>query len=233
MYRVGHLSVGLRRLTAWFRASIGLMVWACAPHSKQAGGPGAEDATRVVESPPGAEQTTLLDVGWRTVLLRTQALTLALPEATSWRTLTGDTWWTAEHAASNSRLRLKAWRESQLADTQDCERQARLWRSDLLRPAQEEIVSQRTQVLADYQADVVVFSRSLSADAALQQVLGAVLVFGADVRNCLALEFRTEASGALASRVIADRLALISEQVLPKIRRQTIDDRVERRQRGD
>lgn len=181
-----------------------------------------------VEPPPPPPQLTIADAAWKTVLLSQFGLWLPLPEAASWRRLETDSWWAAKHGPTGSVLEVKRWNQRELVDTADCERQARLWRPDLEQlQRQETIVEDTTAEVAGYRARVIVLSRGSRGNAAaLDNTLGAVLVFGANVRSCLSLRFRTRALGKGSPEIVAARMALVSEALLPKVRLREIDARV-------
>jgi DNA-directed RNA polymerase specialized sigma54-like protein len=61
----------------------------------------------------------------------------------------------------------------------------------------------------------------------MHRVVTSLLVFGADLRSCLALQLKTEATGSEAPQVLSETVALVREKLLPTMRRLRVSDRVQ------
>lgn len=158
---------------------------------------------------------------------RGQRLAFPLPDAGGWRRERGEKQsWVAAHPATASRLVVRAWQHDAIARIEDCERQARLWRSELPLLGPEELVETKHVTLAGTYASQVRVG-ILAADPAEADTLrGHALAFGSDARSCLMLAYSTVASGPGALRAIAERLGAVSEGVFAGLRRLHIDERV-------
>jgi hypothetical protein len=121
---------------------------------------------------------------------------------------------------------VRAWHFDAIARPEDCEREARLFRRELPRFEPAEIIAQSERLLAgSYRGRVTVAVRATPASAE-DRVLGNVLGFGSDARDCLMLAFSTSASGRGARQIIAERLATIAGTVFERARRLEIEGRV-------
>lgn len=155
-----------------------------------------------------------------------QGLEFPLPDAAGWR-LDGRERhsWVARHLPSSSQLVVRAWRFEDIARPEDCERQARLWRRELPRLAPSEQIAEAEQLLAGaYRSRVTVGVRRAKREPG--RLLGHVLAFGSDARDCLLVAFSTTATGASARAVIAKRLAIVERTVFQRLRRLDIEGRV-------
>lgn len=170
--------------------------------------------------------TPLMDREWRRVRLRAQQLELALPEAPAWRVSARDSWWRVTHERAQSELEVKAWNQGTLVDARDCELQARLWKPALPQARATQVIAHEVQTrVAGYVSEVWVLAEAAPGTAEAQVMLS-LLVFGGELRSCLALHFRTQGSGANASSVLSESVALVREKLLPTVRRLQITDKV-------
>lgn len=159
---------------------------------------------------------------WAEIELAGQSLRLSLPDHQDWLLDTSSRWWVARHAPSTSELRVRFWPAARLATPADCEAQARLWKPDLPRPSEAEIV----EVLelpqpSGFRGPVTVGVRPASNQA----VEGYVVSFGATIGGCLATFFVTRAQGPGRESAVARRLSLIAHDLLPKLRSLRVEDR--------
>ncbi len=147
-----------------------------------------------------------------------------MPDASGWRRDARETQsWVALHRATQSRLIARAWQHDAVARIADCERQARLWRSDLPELDSSQLVEARELTLAGvYSGQIRVGVAASGADG----MRGDVLAFGGYGRDCLMLAFTTQAAGPGAARVVAERLSVFSELVFERARRLNIGARV-------
>ncbi len=155
-----------------------------------------------------------------------QGLVMPLPDVEGWRRNRSEKQsWVAEHRATSSRLVVRVWTHDRVARLEDCERQARMWRSDLPQLAPLEIVEARDRVLLGSYAGKVTVGVREEAAAGGACLSGHVLAFGSDARSCMLLSFSTAASGPGAARVVAERLGTMSK-VFDRVQRVGIDDRI-------
>ena len=165
--------------------------------------------------------------GYRTIEAVGQSLEFPLPDAQGWRRDPREKrTWMARHLATGSTLMVRAWGHDDVAHTEDCERQARLWRPELPEPAAHELLDAREQLLAGvYAGRLTLFVRG-AAPGAPSLLTGYALAFGSDARSCLMLAFSTSASGPSASSDLAERLGVMAEAVFARARRVGIGERV-------
>jgi len=158
---------------------------------------------------------------------RGQSLAFPLPDAKGWSRDRSETRsWVASHPATASRLIVRAWQHDAIARSDDCERQARLWRPELPVLGPEELVETKQATLAGSYTSQVSVGILAEDPAAPDTLHGHALAFGSDARSCLLLAFSTAASGPGALRVIAERLGVVSQGVFGGVRRLRIDERV-------
>lgn len=133
----------------------------------------------------------------------------SLPDARGWQVDDRSTpWLVARHDASDSTLLVRTWREDENATRERCEAKARLWRDLPRREGASVFERRRVDVPRGFDTRVdlgVVPSRAGAP------VGGFALAFGGWARRCFAFVYTTSAGGAEAGRVLADRLAAMSE----------------------
>jgi hypothetical protein len=163
----------------------------------------------------------------RTIEAEGQGVAFPLPDPAGWRLDKREKHsWVALHRRSSSQLVVRAWHFEGIPRADDCERQARLWRSELPRFTPAEIVAEDERLLAGaYRGRITVGVRA-AARSQPERLLGDVLAFGSDARDCLMLAFSTSAAGPGARQVVAERLATIAGTVFERARRLRIEERV-------
>ncbi len=155
-----------------------------------------------------------------------QGLEFPLPDREGWRQDSAETRsWVAQHAATGSRLVVRAWQHDSIARAADCEQQARMWRPDLPDLAPSDVLLARERTIGGiYRSQITL---GVQADAAGAGVVrGHALAFGSDARSCLMLVFSTVASGPDGPREVAERLGIVDQAVFGRVRRLGIHDRV-------
>lgn len=179
---------------------------------------------RRIEAP--AASAAELSTGLGSVEATGQGLELDLPDADRWRHDARDARsFVAVHAATRSRLLVRAWSADSAARPEDCERALRRLRPELPVLAPEQRVEERTlRVAGDHagrlMAGVVPSPESASALA------GFALLFASDGRHCLALVYATSAEGEAAPRIIGERLGAMTRVTFDRVRRLGIEQRV-------
>lgn len=189
--------------------------------------------TRPIPSAPAPKTeephlvAALPDAGWVAVQARSMAVSLLLPDAKHWSAAPRDSWWRVAHETTNSVLELKRWRAGGLVRPRDCEAQAVLWRPELRR-ADEPLVDQR-RLVTESELELAVWvhvAQNLDGSTS-----GHVRGYGASLRECVTVVFTTTASGHNAPALVAQRLQLISDGLVPSITPIHVEQRIERRVR--
>jgi hypothetical protein len=202
-------------------AALLLLVGACGP-----AGPATSEAAAPAPSPapPAAPRPELPDSGWGLLSSARFSLELPLPDRAAWQLDDRSTpWLRAAHAATRSELLARTWRAARTVRRSECESQARLWR-----PATPELdpdsLLERRELDAPpgWSTELAAAVRPL-AD---QQLEGVALAFGASAGRCLAILYTTRDSGPGAEAAIGRRLALVTAEVIPRVRLRSIDERV-------
>jgi hypothetical protein len=159
-----------------------------------------------------------------------QGLELDLPDTPGWRHDARDERsFVAVHAATRSRLIVKAWNADSIARPDDCEQQLRQLRPELPVLAPEQRIEERSlRVAGDHTARLmagVVPSPGPRRDGGAV-LFGHALLFGSDGRHCLALIYSTSAQGGAAPRSVGERLGAMTRVTFERVRRLGIDQRV-------
>jgi len=148
---------------------------------------------------------------------------LPLPDWRGW--ITDDhsgPWLHARHPASRSEILLRTWRAGREVKHEQCERQARLWRPDLPAPGGEAMLDERRLLAPDGYVSELTVDAFLNEDGRLE---GFALLVGTTLRRCLVFVYTTRATGALAERLVGERLSLVSDRIVPALRARSVDDR--------
>jgi hypothetical protein len=155
-----------------------------------------------------------------------QGLELFLPDADGWRHDPREPrTWVATHAATRSRLVVRAWRSDAIAKAVECERQMRAWRPDVPDLPREARLETRTVRLAgDIAAELW---SGTSRPPASGELFGYAQLVGSDGRHCLYLGYTTSAEDGDVERVIGERLAVMT-RVFERVRRLAIGASVPR-----
>lgn len=177
--------------------------------------------------PPAAESVGIADSAWGLAASRRFSLVLQLPDREAWQVDDEKSaWFEAWHRPSRSELSAKTWRASRLARPEDCRRQLELWRPNAPKPdAQPESVIERYILDAPqgYATDVAIGVQRAEEGAEIE---GWALALGHTVGECYAAIYTTRAAGKNAEAVVGERLALINQSVLPRVKRTGVEDRV-------
>jgi hypothetical protein len=168
------------------------------------------------------------DAGFRRVKASGQGLELFLPDADGWQHDAREPRsWVATHAATRSRLVARTWRSDAIAKVAECERQMRAWRPDLpALPPEARLETRKLRLAGDTAAEL--WSGASRARPASGELFGYAQLVGSDGRHCLYLGYTTSADGDDVTRVIGQRLAVIT-RVFERVRRLDIGDSVRRR----
>jgi len=177
--------------------------------------------------PPPVEAAGLSDRAWGSAVSSRYSVVVPLPERDSWQVDDArEAWWTARHAGSHSELSVRTWRAGRLATAADCKKQIRLWRPQSPDPeAQPESVIERRVIdaPAGYATELVVGVQRGRQGGELE---GFVVAVGHTIGECYAALYSTRAGGKNPESTLGERLALVTEGILPRIARRGIEDRV-------
>ncbi|HTV22231.1 MAG TPA: hypothetical protein VMG12_26265 [Polyangiaceae bacterium] len=179
----------------------------------------APDTALPPESPAGE-----LGAGFRSIPAKGQGLELDLPDADNWRRDARDARsFLAVHAATRSRLLVRAWSSDRIVHADDCERELRQLRPGLPALSTEQRLEERSLRVAGDHASLLVAG---VASSPAGELAGYALLFGSNGRHCVALIYSTAAQGAAAPRVIGERLAAMTRVTFERVRSVGIDGRV-------
>lgn len=158
------------------------------------------------------------------VEVRSQGVTLLLPDSSGWQGQTAGTWSVLSHDATGSRLYLKQWRAARLVRPDECLTQARLGQPAMIFLHDEEIVERRKVTTPPgFSGDVVVAVREVGGE-----LHGYAELSAAGIGRCLVGVFQTVTRGSGREEEVADRLAVIVENVFGQARTRVVEDRVAR-----
>jgi hypothetical protein len=169
-----------------------------------------------------------LDRDFRRVVAIGQAVELLLPDADGWRREAGEVHsWVATHAATRSRLVVRAWRADAISAPAACERQMRSWRPDLPFLPEETRLETRSLPLAGDTAAELSSGAGEPLDAS-GVIIGYAQLVASDGRRCSFLGYATAAEGPDRARLVGARLAIMSH-VFERVRLLDIAARAEPR----
>ena len=177
--------------------------------------------------PPPENNIGISNRDWGEATSARYSVRILLPEAKAWSIDDArEPWWTARHPASQSELLVRTWRASRLSTREECLSQIRLWKPQGPDPDKDPagVVDRRPLGAPegfDTELDVGVVKSKTPGEFE-----GYALAIGHSVGRCFAALYTTHASGTRAEDVIAARLALIGDSVLPRLQRVSIEDRV-------
>lgn len=205
-----------RRLASVAGVCWGMAAIGCAP---------PPEPPRRAEAASSASAGTL-GGGWGHIEATGQGLELDLPDADGWRHDGRDARaFVAVHAATRSRLLVRAWSADAVARPEDCERELRELRPELPVLAPEQRVEERAlRVAGDHAARLV--AGVLPSPGSTSALAGHALLFASDGRRCLALVYSTSAEGEAAPRILGERLGAMTRVTLEGVRRLDIHQRV-------
>jgi hypothetical protein len=168
---------------------------------------------------PSAPEASFEGRRWGTFHSKRFELSLALPDGSAWKIDDhGSHWLKAEHEPTNSTLLLRSWGEDQIVTRKTCYARAKEWNPQLPDLADARLIDDSMRRLfVDREARVAAGVREAVGvgDAAPEPSAGFVVVVAGDVRRCMVIVYETRAEGGDASIAIADRLAFVTDRVLP------------------
>jgi len=174
-------------------------------------------------------------VDWAEIEAAKFPLIVSVPEARAWQIDRGEkNWLLLHHAPSHSSLFVRVWRAARTVTPDSCRAQAALWQPVIGEVGEDQRVSeQRLQVPLgfDTAVEALVIGLSGTPHSAAGppepvEVEGRVHAFGAAPGRCFAVLFVTRSRGTGAERVVAERMSLMADEALPRMRMRGIEDRV-------
>lgn len=137
-------------------------------------------------------------------------LSIPLPDADNWQLKRErkSSFLVLEHAATNSRLVIRVWREPERMNRLRCEERARLIR-DL--PHGTDVTSAAIDAPSGFDTHVSIGFEALGPQG---RVTGHAIAFGSRRARCFAYAYTTTATGPDAERTVGDRLAIMEGRSL-------------------
>ena len=193
-------------------ASVAVVLVGCAGSGAAPAGP--TDPRPLEVEPPGSFQGTR----WGSFHSKRFELSLGLPDGAAWRIDDHrSAWLRATHGPTQSSLLLRSWTEEANVTKKSCYTRAREWDARLPDLDTGPLVEDKMRkLLGDRDARVAV--GVMVGEGAEPAIGGFVVAIIGDVRRCTLLAFQTQASGPSAQDEVADRLAIVSDRVLPSMK---------------
>jgi hypothetical protein len=182
----------------------------------------AADATRAPAQAPFTDDS--FPGRLARVEVRSQGVTLLLPDASAWQGEAAGTWSLLRHDATGSKLWLKHWRAARLVRPDECLALARLGQPAMIVLRDEEIVERRSMTTPPgFTGEVVVAVRELG-----RELHGYAELSSAGIGRCLVAVFHTVTNGAGREQELGRRLAVIVDNTFERARTRAVEDRVAR-----
>jgi hypothetical protein len=182
---------------------------------------GSEPAPKVVdvEKPAPSEPIgSFQGTRWGTFHSKRFELTMGLPDGATWKIDDHRTaWLRAAHEPTHSSLLLRSWAEDSNVTRKGCYARAREWEPRLPDLDAERLIDDKTRALLGSR-DARVAVGVLVRPGPQPATGGFVVAIVGDVRRCAVVAYQTEASGQSAEDEVADRLAIVSDRLLPSMK---------------
>jgi hypothetical protein len=177
-----------------------------------------------LDAPEPAAPPELGDLRWGLARSARHSLELPLPERESWSLDDRSTpWLVARHERTRSELIARLWRAERLVRPEDCERQARLWNRAIPEVVADAVIeARRAPTPPGWTTELTVGAERAASGHELR---GYALAFGSSVGRCYALVYTTVAAGAGAQASVGRRLAIVADEIVPRVRVRSIDER--------
>jgi hypothetical protein len=144
-------------------------------------------------------------------------LLLELPGGRAWRVDDhGTPWLVATHEPTRSTLHVRSWNEDQVATRHGCYARARAWKQGLPDIDAPGAIRDEVRTL-DAGVEARVVSGVIVPDGS-SRIAGFSVAVGASARKCIVMVYQTEIDRPANPEVIAERLAVVSETVVAKVR---------------
>jgi hypothetical protein len=144
-------------------------------------------------------------------------LSLDLPEGKAWRIDDHNTpWLLATHERTRSTLQVRSWNEDRPATKHRCYERARQWKQGLPDIDTSHAVSDELRHLdGGVEARMV---SGIDVPEGSPHIAGYAVAVGTLVRKCIVIIYQTEASRPSGPQALAERLAVMSETVMAKVK---------------
>src|SRR5262245_42044886 len=194
-------------------ASIAVLIAGCAA---------AEPAPAAAVVPPPAPAETRASFQgsrWGTFHSKRFELSLGLPDGSTWKIDDHrSAWLKATHAPTRSALLVRTWCETENVTRKGCYARAREWESSPPALDAQPLIDDQMRTLLGYRDAARVAVGVLVRGGAEPVTGGFVVAIVGEIRRCVLVAFQTEASGAAAQDEVADRLAIVTDRLLPSMR---------------
>jgi hypothetical protein len=193
-------------------ASIAVILVGCA--GSGAAPAAAVDPRPLEVEPPASFQGTR----WGTFHSKRFELSLGLPDGSAWKIDDHrSAWLRATHGPTHSSLAVRSWTEDANVTKKACYARAREWDARLPDLDAGPLIDDKMRkLLGNRDARVAV---GVLVREGVEPITGGfVVAIIGEVRRCALVVFQTEASGASAQDEVADRLATVSDRVLPSMK---------------
>lgn len=169
-----------------------------------------------VESPAAPLATGFENDGWGRYDSLRFALSLGLPEGRAWSIDDRKSpWLVATHADTSSLLRVRAWHEPRAVSREACLERSRELDPSLPEPDEASVVDERIESIGNDDTSVHIRAGFRREGEGIE---GIVIASGVSIRRCFTLIFESRARGPGAEAAIVDRLAMVTEGIVPKLR---------------
>jgi hypothetical protein len=194
-----------------FVASTAVIVWGCAGSAAAPASPATAPGDATVSAGNGSFQ----GARWGMFHSKRFELSIGLPDGAAWKIDDHRTsWLKATHDATHSALAFRSWSESDNVTRKGCYARAREWDSTLPDLDAQPLIGDELRAVLGHRDARVAVGVVVGSPGA-PRTGGFVVAIVGDVRRCILVSFRTEASGPAAADEVADRLAIVSDRVLP------------------
>lgn len=167
-------------------------------------------------APAPSSPKTFDGVAWATFHSKRFELSLRLPDGPAWKIDDHRSpWLRATHEATRSKIALRRWRELENVTRGACYARARSWDPSLPDLETSRLLADAVRPIDAQSARVVV---GLAGTPGSSAIGGFVLAIVGEVRRCLLVAYETEADGPAAEGDVADRLAIVADRLLSKIK---------------
>jgi hypothetical protein len=146
-------------------------------------------------------------------------MSLGLPDGSAWKIDDHRSGWLrATHEPTRSALLVRAWSEGENVTRKACYARAREWESGLPDLEAQPLIDDQMRSLLGYRDAARVAVGVLVRGGTESATGGFVVAIVGEVRRCVLVAYETEASGAAAQDEVADRLAIVTDRLLPSMK---------------
>jgi len=164
---------------------------------------------------PGSFQGTR----WGTFHSKRFELSLGLPDGSTWKIDDHrSAWLKATHDPTRSALLVRVWSETENVTRKGCYARARQWESGLPDLDAQPLIDDQMRTLLGYRDAARVAVGVLVRGGAAPATGGFVVAIVGEIRRCFLVAFQTEASGVSSQDEVADRLAIVTDRLLPSMK---------------